>query len=124
MASKKKKDAPKVQVASFLKDAVTARLDDPEGLASFPTLMEALLPVYDGSTLIRQGGRLTIKPEGAHWLLTLDMPTEVLSARFCTDSLVRGLEAVEEALRSGKVVFSPGYQKNKKKLPTIDELIQ
>lgn len=122
--SKSKKEKPKAQIASFLKDAVNARLDDQDSLEALPALMECLLPVYDGKELVRQPGRMTIRPEGPCWLITLDCPTEVLQARFSAASLVNAFLDLNSAINDGHLVWLPGWSKTKKKLPTIDELIQ
>jgi len=121
MAKTKKKIAT---VSSFLRDAANARLDDSAALMKYPTLMECLLPVYDGSTLVRQAGKLSISPEGAHWRIKLDCPTEILSLTLAVESLVECLEALETHLNSGRAIWSPGWKKNKGKLPTIDDVIQ
>lgn len=122
--SKSKKEKPKAVVASFLKDAVNARMDDQHSLETLPALMEVLLPVYDGKTLIRQPGRLTIKPEGPRWIITVDCPTEVLQCRFTTNVLAFALRDINEGIADGHVLWLPGYSKSKKPLPTIDEIIQ
>jgi len=119
--AKSKKPASKVTTASFLKDAVLARLDDPEGKEAYPLLFEALAPVFDGQVLTRQPGKMTIRVEGASWQVTLDFPTEVLQTRLYAPSLHDLLAKVEEFLRSGTLVFTPGWKKSKKPLPTIDD---
>ena len=122
--AKAKKPSTKVQTASFLKDAVLARLDDPEGVKAYPILYEALAPVFDGTTLVRQPGKMTVRVEGASWQVTLDFPTEVLQTRLYAPSLADLLAKVEEYLRSGTLVFTPGWKKSKKPLPTVDDPIQ
>lgn len=121
MGKAKKKIAT---VSSFLRDAANARLDDAAATMKYPTLMECLLPVYEGSTLVRQAGKLSISPEGAHWRIKLDCPTEILSLTMASGSLVEILDALEAHLNSGQAIWSPGWKKNKGKLPTIDDLIQ
>lgn len=111
-------------VPDILKDAILARLDDQEGLMTLPALMSVLLPVYEGSTLKRQAGKLTITPEGAHWRVTIDCPSEVISARIACASLVNLFSDVNLALGERRVAWAPGWQKNKKKLPTVDDIIQ
>ena len=120
--SKAKK--PAISVSKFLKDAVNARLDDAAATMSLPVLMECMMPVYEGSKLIRAPGKLTIYPEGAHWRVKLDCPTEVLTMSMATDSLVGVLEALEAHLGSGKAIWSPGWKKSKNKVPTVDDVIQ
>ena len=120
MAKAKK---PAIFTAKFLRDAVNARLSDPVGFERFPTLMECLMPVFEGGKLVRSPGRLTIFAEGAHWRVKLDCPTEILSTTMATASLVEVLEALEQYLASGAAVWSPGWKKNKTALPTIDDVI-
>lgn len=115
---------PSVYVSKFLRDAALARLDDSAALMKYPILMDCLMPVYEKSILTRQGGKLTITPEGAHWRVKLDCPTEALALVFVHESLVDVLDALEAKLASGTAVWSPGWKKNKAKLPTIDEQIQ
>jgi len=113
-----------LKISSFLRDAANARLDDSAASLKYPTLMECLLPVYEGSTLVRQAGKLTIAPEGAHWRVKLDCPTEILTLSMASPSLVEILEALEGHLNSGNAIWSPGWKKHKGKLPTIDDVIQ
>lgn len=120
--SKAKK--PAIFVSKFLKDAVNARLDDAAATLALPTLMECMMPVYEGSKLIRAPGKLTMYPEGAHWRIKLDCPTEVLTTSFATDSLVGVMEAMEAHLASGNAVWAPGWKKSKNHVPTVDDVIQ
>ena len=121
MKAKKKSS---IFVSKFLKDAANARLDDAAATMKFPTLMECLMPVYEGATLIRQAGKLSINPEGAHWRVKLDCPTEILTLSLAVPSLVDCLDALEGHLNTGNAIWSPGWKKNKTKLPTIDDVIQ
>jgi hypothetical protein len=120
MAKAKK---PAVMVSKFLRDAVNARLDDPAAGIKLPTLLECLLPVYEGNKLVRAQGKLTIVPEGAHWRVKLDCPTEIISTSMAVDSLVDMFEQFEAHLASGKAVWSPGWKKSGRQLPTVDDLI-
>jgi len=121
MAKAKK---PTVAPATFLADAVAARLDDSSGRQAFPVLSECLTPVYVDKKLVRQAGKLTISAEGAHWRVRLDCPTEVLTTTMAATSLVDILEALEGQLASGRAVWSPGWSRNKNRLPTVDDVVQ
>lgn len=121
MAKPKK---PPVYVSKILKDAVLARLDDPASAMKYPALMECMMPVFEDKKLIRQAGKLTISPEGAHWKVKLDCPTEVLTTSFACPSLVECFERINELLAVGHAVWSPGWKKSKQHLPTIDDVIQ
>lgn len=122
--SKSKKEAPKALVASFLKDAVNARMDDQHSLETLPALMEVLLPKYDGKTLLRQPGKLTIRAEGPRWIIQVDCPTEVVQCRYTTNVLAFALRDIDEAIANDHVLWLPGYSKQKKKLPTVDDIVQ
>lgn len=115
---------PAVYVSKFLKDAVLARLDDPAAAMKWATLMECLMPVYEANKLIRQAGKLTISPEGAHWRVKLDCPTEVLTLSLPCESLVDCFDVLDAHLASGSAKWSPGWKKSKQHLPTVDDVIQ
>jgi hypothetical protein len=112
-----------VSVSKFLKDAVNARLHDEAGMMKYPIIMECMLPVFEGSKLIRAPGKLTLQPEGAHWRVKLDCPTEVLSLTFAAQSLADCFDDLERHLASGSAIWSPGWKKNGRQLPTIDDII-
>lgn len=119
----KKKAKIDVKALTFLKDAINARLDDAMARESTPTLLECLLPVYEGTKLVRAAGKLTITPEGAHWKVTLQCPTERIQCVFVTNQLPSIMMIMEEWLRSTGGLWSPMWERNKK-LPTVDDAIQ
>lgn len=114
----------KVFVPPFLRDAALARLDDSIARKDYPTLYACLTAVYDGPTLIRQAGKLTVRPVGAHWEVSIECPGERLVARIVLLTLIGLLENVELALSSGSLQWSPGWSKDKKRLPSVDDLVQ
>ena len=126
MSRKKPNGKPNssVYVPDILKDAISARLDDPEAAMALPSLLPCMMPMWDGNTLTRQAAKLTIQAEGAHWRVTLDMPTEVIQGRIAATSLTTALQELNLAIHEKRIAWSPGWQRNKKKLPTVDELIQ
>jgi len=126
MSKKKPNGKPhsSVYVPDILKDAIAARLDDPEAEMALPSLFPCMMPQYDASTMTRQAGKITIQAEGAHWRVQLDLPTEVLTGRIAASSLVTALQELNLAIHEKRIAWSPGWQRQKKKLPTVDELIQ
>lgn len=122
--SKPKKAKPQPFVPEILRDAILARIDDEEGMTSLPVLYGCLVPVYEGLELKRQPGKLTIAVEGAHWRLTLDCPGERITCRIACDSLLQCLVQLNERLASRLVTWAPAYDRNKKALPTVDDLIK
>jgi len=93
-------------------------------MLALPVLYECLIPVYEAGELKRQGGKLTIQVEGAHWRLTLDCPGEKITCRIACDSLAACLGQLNERLGNRLVTWAPSYERNKKALPTVDALIQ
>lgn len=120
--SEPKNVKPSIPIPDFLKDAIGARLDDPEAREALPTLYEALVPKYDGSAQQTLPGKLSITVVGASWLVKLDMPTYVLQASVACASLLECLRAMDTYLSTGGALM-PGFAKNKKRLPTIDDVI-
>lgn len=111
-------------IPDFLRDAVLARLDDPKTAELWPSLWACLNPVFEGATLRRQAGKITIKIIGPNIIVTVTNPTEILDIDIVVTSLTTAFEEVDAALKSGNFHVKPAWQKNKKKPPTIlDEVI-
>jgi len=124
--SKKKKtdkEAPQAIVPDVLKNAVLARLTDEEGSLTLPVLFECLVPQYEGSVLTRPGGKLSVSVEGVYWRIQLDLPYERLTARIYSASLATVLSDLNAYL-GGKPIFAPMYDRNKKKLPRLDDPVE
>lgn len=126
MSKKKKEAVPAAQaiVPDVLKNAVLARLHDEEGQMVLPVLFECLIPQYDGNALTRPGGKLSVSVEGAYWRLQLDMPYERLTVRMFSASLSSALSDLNAYLGSGKAVFAPMFERNKKPLPRLDKPVE
>jgi hypothetical protein len=123
-AKKTKSSPPNVYVPDILLDAIAARLEDPEAETMYPALWACMMPRWDDKTLTRQSARLTIKAEGAHWIISIDMPTEVMTGRVATASLTTALVDFNLAIHEKRIAWSPSWAKTKKKLPTVDEILQ
>lgn len=124
---KKKKDAadgPVAKVPDILKDAAVARLQDEEGQMTLPVLFECLVPQYEAGKLLRPAGKLSITVEGVYWRVQLDLPYERLTCRMYGASLASVLSDFNGHLGSGKAVFGPMFEKNKKPLPRLDAAIE
>ena len=123
MSKSKPKPKP-VPIPSILRDAALARLDDEVGRMTLPVLYECLVPTYEATKLLRPAGKLSITVEGAHWRVTLDLPYESLTCRLACSSLAEALSEMNAYLASGKAVFSPGWSKSKRALPTLDATVE
>jgi hypothetical protein len=125
--SKKKKELPtesSARVPDVLKNAVLAHLQDEEGQLTLPVLFECLTPQFEGAKLTRPGGKLSISVEGVYWRVQLDLPYERLTCRMYSASLASVLSDLNAYLGSGKAIFSPMYERNKKPLPRLDKPIE
>jgi len=118
------KDTPVAKVPGILQNAVMARLQDEAGQMTLPVLFECLVPQYDGATLVRPAGKLTITVEGAYWRIQLDLPFERLTCRMFVASLPGALADLNAYLGSGNAVFGPMFERNKKALPRLDAPLQ
>ncbi|MFZ1006817.1 MAG: hypothetical protein WAN65_08275 [Candidatus Sulfotelmatobacter sp.] len=116
--------AAKVQVAPILQDRIKVQLSDEMGKDKYPNLYAHIDPIYDGLTIRRQAGRLSIMVDGSYYRVTLSCPTEKIQTIFILESLVDLLENVEKSLAEGKQVYSPVFDRSKKSKPTLDDLIQ
>ena len=111
-------------IPEFLRDAVLARLDDPASREKWPNLMKCVEPVFEGATLRRQAGRITIKVSGPNLLMTVSNPSEIIDIDIVVTSLTTAFDEMEQALSTGNFHTKPSWQKNKKKPPTIlDDLV-
>lgn len=121
MSKKKPNGVPVVPIPDALKGVISRRLDDPAAKESFPGLLDLMLPKYADGKQVTQEGRITIAIRGSHWEVRLDLPTYVLQCVVIPRSLQTALEDLERAIASEAVVWSPGYSRTKKKIPTLDE---
>jgi len=112
------------KVPDILRDAAVARLHDEEAQMALPVLFECLMPQYEGTKLLRPAGKLSITPEGVYWRVQLDLPYERLTCRMYGPSLASCLSDLNAYLGSGKAVFGPMFEKNKKPLPRLDAPIE
>lgn len=99
-------------------------MQDEEGQMSLPVLFECLLPQYDGSALTRPGGKISIAVEGVYWRVQLDLPYERLTCRMFGASLATVMADMNAYLGTGKAVFAPMFDRQKKKLPRLDEVVE
>jgi hypothetical protein len=127
MKRSKKSEGPdpdaKVVLASFMSDVALQRIDDPEARAQLPHLWDHIAPIFSGACLQRQAGRITISIEGDHYRVTVSCPTEKVQTTLITSTLLGCLEELNRYLAMPTRVYAPTWERNKKKLPVIDDLI-
>ena len=111
-------------VTEFLRDALSAQLDDQSGKETYPSLHSCLLPIFEEGKLVRPGARLTITVEGPIYRLKLDCPYEVIQCSLAVVSLIDALAVLETALASGMVNWTPGYKATKNRKTLLDKPIQ
>jgi hypothetical protein len=120
--AEKKKPAP--ERAAILKDLQALCPQDQEGQALYPTLFDLMSPRWSGLTPTRQAARVNLRMEGSVFRLTIDCPTEGLMCVLHFNSIVELFRQAETVLASGKAVWSPNYEMQKRYRPVIDEVIQ
>jgi len=123
MSRKKSNGKPNIDVPEFLRDAAAARLDDPDTRDKWPHLYDVLVPRFEGVTQTYSGARLSISVEGASWRVSLDIKTALLAASFHSVSLTTVFDTLEEALKEEQLFWGPSWEKRKKKLKTVDDVI-
>lgn len=123
MSRKKKNNVPNIDVPTFLRDAASARLDDPDSKARWPHVYDVLVPRWEGITQTYSGGRLTIQVDGASWRLSVDIATALISTSLHVITLTEALDKLELALSEDQLFWGPSWSKRKKKLPTLDDVI-
>ena len=118
----KKKPGP--QPAKLLAKVAFTSLKDDAAKKEIPSLLDVLLPIWQDSVMTRQPATMMITPDGGHWRCTITCPTEGLQATFLVDSLPALLKDVDAILASGKTAWGMSWQRRKKSLPVIDDLLQ
>lgn len=115
---------PKVRLAKFMASTAILVLKDSNAEENLPNLYDHMAPIYEGHTLMRCAGTIRISVEGGYYRVSLSCPTEKVETVMVTDSLVGIIDALERYLAMGTQVYKPAWEKTKKALPTIDDLIK
>jgi hypothetical protein len=118
------KKKPKVQTAKILRDLKFANPADEEAKKAYPNLYEILCPVWREGAMVRQAGRMTLKPDGSAWRVSFECPTEGLQTSMVVEHLGTLWADVEKLLASGKCHWGLTWAKQKKNLPVVDDLIE
>jgi hypothetical protein len=116
---------PVKPVAAKVLESVTFQLpDDAGGQVMYPNLFDLLTPRWEGSVMTRQAGRMSIKPDGSMWRVSIECPTEGLQTSFCVRMLDTLFAEAEKHVSSGTAHWGLTWAKQKKHLPVIDSPIQ
>lgn len=119
-----KNGKPKARPCKALSKISPETVKDDKAKKELPILLDVLLPMWEAGIMTRQPGRMSIRPDGGSWQVTLEAPTEGVQAVFMCDSLSTLLVEVEAVLASGRTHWGMSWQKRRKNLPTIDDVIQ
>jgi hypothetical protein len=87
---------------------------DAQAEEKWPNVVACLVPQWREGKCHRQAGRLTIKPLGCVWEVTLSCPAEGVDTSVRVASLIDGLDALESLLRSGEAIWQPDWATQKK----------
>lgn len=112
---------PKAEKAKVLERVTFCLPDDESGLALFPNVYDLLTPRWKDGVITRQPGRLTLKPDGSSWRVSIECPTEGLQTTVVVKSLESALSEVEDLVTSNKAHWGLTWALQKKNLPTIDK---
>lgn len=115
---------PKPERAKCLERVTFTLPDDEGGKALFPLLFDLLTPRWKEGVVTRQPGRLSLKPDGSSWRISIECPTEGLQTSFIVNSLESAFMEAECLIESGKAHWGLTWQKQKKNLPVVDEVIK
>ena len=115
---------PKPESASCLQGVTFALPDDEAGQVLFPTLWDLLTPRWKDGKLTRQAGRLSLKPDGSSWRMSIECPTEGLQTSLLIKSLESALAEADAHCASGKAHWGLTWALQRKNLPTIDKAIE
>ena len=115
---------PQVEAAKLLKNIKMISPADKEDLKATPGLHELLVPIWRANVLVRQPGRMTIKPDGSAWRVSIECPTEMLQTSFVVDSLRNLMQDVEKIVTQSLCHWGPTWERQKKYKPSLESLIE
>ncbi len=115
---------PKVVSAKLLTSVKFAVPADKDGIKAYPNLYDLLVPKWDGSVCTRQAGRLSVKPDGGAWRVSIECPTEGLQTSFVVDNLTNLLADAEKIVTQSQCHWALTWSRRKKNMPTIESLIE
>lgn len=105
---------PKAQKAKPLESLNSLVPQDAKGAELYPNLMDCLMPRWVDGQCVRQSGSLRMRIVGSWFLLSLTCPTEGVETSVTLDTVVKALEALEKTIASGKAVWTPTFERQKK----------
>jgi len=114
----------KVEVDAELHAAMSMEMDDVFLKETHPLLYRHLMPKFRDGKLKCAAGRVSISIEGKVYRVSLTMPTYKTSVVVLVESLGSWMDEMERYLALPTRVYMPMWEKNKKALPTIDDLIK
>src|ERR1700686_2587895 len=89
-------------------------LQDSSGLEQCPTLYDLLRPRFKDGRCTREGGHLSIRVVGGHYVVKLACPSEEVQTTFPLDTLCMLESCLETAVRSNTIVWLPDYESQKR----------
>jgi len=118
------KKKPKAEAAKLLRAFKETTPADERAKKATPNLLDVLLPIFRDGVCTRQGGRLSVSADGGSWRVSLECPTEGLATIILVDSLATLQDELEAVLASGRARWGLSWDRKKKNLPRIDDLVQ
>jgi hypothetical protein len=115
---------PKPERARVLEHVTFALPDDETGKTLFPNLFDLLTPRWKDGAVTRQEGRLSLKPDGSSWRVSIECPTEGLQTSFVVHSLETLLCEAENHVSGKSCHWGLTWNLKKKNLPVLDSSIK
>lgn len=113
----------KPQKAKVLEAITFVNVDDDGGRHLYPNIFDLLTPRWVDGQVVRQAGRLTLKPDGSSWRVSIECPTEGLQTTLVVRSLETMMPEVEDHVTSGKAHWGLTWALQRKNLPTIEKRV-
>jgi hypothetical protein len=114
----------KVEIDEELHAAMCMEMDDVQLKTTHPLLYRHLMPKFRERKLTCAAGRISISIEGKVYRVSLTMPTYKTSVVVLVEHLGAWMDELERYLAMPTKVYMPMWEKSKKSLPTIDDLIK
>jgi hypothetical protein len=94
--------------------AVNEVLDDDAGEKAHPNLYSLLAPTFTDGECKRLGATLRIKVVGAHYVVTVQCPSEELQCTLLIPTLEELLTKVDQMVQSSETKWVPDYESQKR----------
>lgn len=114
----------KAERAKVLETVTFTLPDDDKAKEEYPNLYDLLVPRWKDGAVTREEGRMSIKPDGSGWRVSIECPTEGLAASFIVKSLITAFEEAEAHVSGSHCHWGLTWAVKKKNLQKLDRAVQ